>query len=76
MACGWPAPSSAGMHRQKGEKNLMNDRENDTMRENEGRQVQQELEDQLRAFGDTMTDAFAASPRPKFAAFTAARPTP
>ena len=29
------------------------------MRENEGRQVQQELEDQLRAFGDTMTDAFA-----------------
>ena len=37
----------------------MNDRENDTMRENEGRQVQQELEDQLRAFGDTMTDAFA-----------------
>ena len=36
----------------------MNDRENDTMRENEGRQVQQELEDQLRAFGDTMTDAF------------------
>ena len=37
----------------------MNDRENDTMRENEGRQVQQELEEQLRAFGDTMTDAFA-----------------
>ena len=37
----------------------MNDRENDTMRENEGRQVQQELENQLRAFGDTMTDAFA-----------------
>ncbi len=37
----------------------MNDRENDTMRENEGRQVQQELEDQLRAFGDTMSDAFA-----------------
>ena len=36
----------------------MNDRENDTMRENEGRQVQQELEDQLRAFGDTMSDAF------------------
>lgn len=28
-------------------------------RENEGKQVQQELEDQLRAFGDTMTDAFA-----------------
>ena len=58
MACGWPAPSSAGMHRQKGEKILMNDRENDN-RNNEGRQVQQELEDQLRAFGDTMTDAFA-----------------
>ena len=37
----------------------MNDRENDTMRENEGRQVQQELENQLRAFGDTMSDAFA-----------------
>ncbi len=35
----------------------MNDRENDN-RKNEGRQVQQELEDQLRAFGDTMTDAF------------------
>ena len=47
------------MHRQKGEKNLMNDRENDTMRENEGRQVQQELENQLRAFGDTVSDAFA-----------------
>ena len=27
--------------------------------EPDGRQVQQELEDQLRAFGDTMTDAFA-----------------
>ena len=51
--------SSAGMHRQKGEKNSMNDRENDTMRENEGRQVQQELENQLRAFGDTVSDAFA-----------------
>jgi len=37
---------------------LMYDRENDN-RNNEGRQVQQELEDQLRAFGDTMTDAFA-----------------
>ena len=37
----------------------MNDRENDTMRENEGRQVKQELENQLRAFGDTMSDAFA-----------------
>ena len=37
----------------------MNNRENDTMRENEGRQVQQELEDQLRAFGDTVSDAFA-----------------
>ena len=36
----------------------MYDRENDK-RNNEGRQVQQELEDQLRAFGDTMTDAFA-----------------
>ena len=36
----------------------MNDRENDTMREQEGRQVQQELEDQLREFGDTMSDAF------------------
>ena len=36
----------------------MNDRENDN-RNNEGRQVQQELEDQLRAFGDTMSDAFA-----------------
>ena len=36
----------------------MNDRENDNQN-NEGRQVQQELEDQLRAFGDTMTDAFA-----------------
>ena len=35
----------------------MYDRENDN-RTNEGRQVQQELEDQLRAFGDTMTDAF------------------
>ena len=36
----------------------MYDRENDN-RNNEGRQVQQELEDQLRAFGDTMADAFA-----------------
>ena len=36
----------------------MYDRENDN-RNNEGQQVQQELEDQLRAFGDTMTDAFA-----------------
>ena len=36
----------------------MYDRENDN-RNNEGRQVQQELEDQLHAFGDTMTDAFA-----------------
>ena len=36
----------------------MYDHENDN-RNNEGRQVQQELEDQLRAFGDTMTDAFA-----------------
>ena len=36
----------------------MYDRENDN-RNSEGRQVQQELEDQLRAFGDTMTDAFA-----------------
>ena len=37
---------------------MMYDRENDN-RNNEGRQVQQELEDQLRAFGDTMIDAFA-----------------
>ena len=37
---------------------MMYDRENDN-RNNEGRQVQQELEDQLHAFGDTMTDAFA-----------------
>ena len=37
---------------------MMYDRENDNQN-NEGRQVQQELEDQLRAFGDTMTDAFA-----------------
>lgn len=36
----------------------MNDRENDAMQE-EGRRVQQELEAQLRAFGDTMSDAFA-----------------
>ena len=36
----------------------MNDREKDTVPD-EGRQVQQELEDQLRAFGDTMSDAFA-----------------
>ena len=36
----------------------MYDRENDNYN-NEGRQVQQELENQLRAFGDTMTDAFA-----------------
>ena len=37
----------------------MNDRENDNRIKDEGRQVQQELEDQLRAFGDTMSDAFA-----------------
>ena len=37
----------------------MNDRENDNRIKDEGRQVQQELEDQLRAFGDTVTDAFA-----------------
>ena len=37
----------------------MNDRENDAMNENEGRRVQQELEEQLRTFGDTMSDAFA-----------------
>ena len=37
----------------------MNDRENDNRIKDEGRQVQQELEDQLRTFGDTMTDAFA-----------------
>ena len=36
----------------------MNNREKDTVPD-EGRQVQQELEDQLRAFGDTMSDAFA-----------------
>ena len=36
----------------------MYDHENDN-RTSEGRQVQQELEGQLRAFGDTMTDAFA-----------------
>ena len=36
----------------------MNDRENDNRIKDEGRQVQQELEDQLRACGDTMTDAF------------------
>ena len=38
---------------------MMYDRKNDNRNNNEGRQVQQELEDQLRAFGDTMTDAFA-----------------
>ena len=37
---------------------MMNNRENDN-RNNEGRQVQQELESQLRAFGDTVSDAFA-----------------
>ena len=37
----------------------MNDRENDKMRETEGRQVQRELENQMRAFGDTVSDAFA-----------------
>ena len=37
----------------------MNHREDDTTQENEGKQVQQELEEQLRAFGDTMSDAFA-----------------
>ena len=37
----------------------MSDRENDKMRETEGRQVQQELENQMRAFGDTVSDAFA-----------------
>ncbi len=37
----------------------MNDREDDKMRETEGRQIQQELENQMRAFGDTMSDAFA-----------------
>ena len=35
----------------------MNDRENDRMKETEGQQVQRELEDQLREFGDTMSDA-------------------
>ena len=43
----------------------MNDRENDTMRENEGRQVQQELENQLRAFGDTVSDALPMALRAK-----------
>ena len=33
----------------------MNERENDPVSGAEGRQVQQELEDQLRAFGDTMS---------------------
>ena len=37
----------------------MNDRENDKMRETEGRQIQQELENQMRAVGDTVSDAFA-----------------
>ena len=40
----------------------MTDRENDfnrTAQDGEGRQVQQELENQLRAFGDTVSDAFA-----------------
>ena len=38
----------------------MNENQRDTEhRPDEGKQVQQELEDQLRAFGDTMTDAFA-----------------
>ena len=37
----------------------MNDREDDKMRETEGRQIQQELENQMRAFGDTVSDAFA-----------------
>ena len=37
----------------------MNHRENDSTQENEGKQVQQELEEQLRAFGDIMSDAFA-----------------
>ena len=35
------------------------------MRENEGRQVQQELEDQLRAFGDTVSDALPMALRAK-----------
>jgi len=37
----------------------MSHRENDKTQENEGKQVQQELEEQLRAFGNTMSDAFA-----------------
>ncbi len=37
----------------------MYDRENDNRINNEGQRVQQELEDQLRAFGDTVSDAFA-----------------
>ena len=36
----------------------MNHRENDTTQENEGKQVQQELERQLRELGDTRSDAF------------------
>ena len=38
---------------------MMYDRENDNRINNEGQRVQQELEDQLRAFGDTVSDAFA-----------------
>ena len=38
---------------------MQNDRANDTGYPDEGRQVQQELEEQLRAFGDTVSDAFA-----------------
>ena len=37
----------------------MNEYEKDPVHQTEGRQVQQELEDQLRAFGDTVSDAFA-----------------
>ena len=38
----------------------MNENQRDTEhRPDEGKQVQQELEEQLRAFGDTMSDAFA-----------------
>ena len=50
------------MHRQRDEREDMNENERyqeEKKQEPDGRQVQQELEDQLRAFGDTMTDAFA-----------------
>ena len=37
----------------------MSEREKEPWNQSEGRQVQRELEEQLRAFGDTMSDAFA-----------------